>query len=78
MDPLDRTPPRFSTPCYCIVVADELGIVYARAFAGMKLTPADGRTTIVGPVIDQAQLHGILRRIYSLNLVLLSVNPIEE
>jgi hypothetical protein len=43
----------------------------------MKLTPADGRTTIVGPIIDQAQLHGILGRICSLNLVLLSVNVIE-
>jgi hypothetical protein len=79
MHPLDRTPPSgASAPRYCIVVEEELGIAYARTFAGMKLTPADGRTTIVGPIVDQAQLHGILGRICSLNLVLLSVNVMEE
>ena len=39
----------------------------------MSVTPVDHETTIVGPIADQAQLLAILRRIGSLNLVLLSV-----
>jgi len=40
---------------------------------------ADGLpvTTLTGPVIDQAALHGILRRINDLNLPLLSVEQID-
>jgi hypothetical protein len=79
MPSLDRSPPTDpGAPRYCVVVKDELGVAYARTFPGMKITPADGKTTIVGPIVDQAQLHGVLRRISSLNLVLLSVNVIEE
>ena len=44
----------------------------------MKLTPADGMTTIVGPIVDQAQLQGILGRILALDLVLLGVDVVEE
>ena len=65
-------------PCYRIVVKDELGSAYDAAFEGMRLEPADGETAIVGPVVDQAQLQGILVRITSLNLVLVSVNVVED
>jgi hypothetical protein len=78
MHPFDRTPPPGAdAPRYRIVVKDELGVAYARTFPGMKLTPADGQTSIVGPIVDQAQLHGILGRIGALGLVLLSVNVFE-
>lgn len=65
-------------PCYRIVVKGELGSSYDVAFEGMRLEPSNGETAIVGPVADQAQLQGILVRITSLNLVLLSVNVIES
>ena len=35
---------------------------------------ADGTTVLVGPVVDQAALHGVLARIRDLALPLLSVN----
>jgi hypothetical protein len=57
MHPFDRKPPPDAdVPRYCIVVEDELGLAYARTFPGMKLTPACGQTSIVGPIVDQAQL----------------------
>jgi hypothetical protein len=62
---------------YRIVVKDELGSYYDAAFEGMRLEPANGETAIVGLVADQAQLQGILVRITSLNLVLLSVSVVD-
>jgi hypothetical protein len=34
----------------------------------------DGTTLLVGPVVDQAALHGVIARIRDLGLPLLSVN----
>jgi hypothetical protein len=63
---------------YRIVVKDELGASYDAAFEGMRLEPGNGETAIVGPVADQAQLYGVLLRISSLNLVLLSLGVVEH
>lgn len=60
--------------CYRIVVKDELGDAYARAFEGLTIETGDGKTVMIGNISDQAQLQGILGRISSLNLVLLSIN----
>ena len=40
-------------------------------------TDADGRTVIVGPVVDQAQMLGILDMFDGLNVEVVSVNPLE-
>lgn len=45
----------------------------AVAFEGMAVVHAPRRTTLVGQVADQAQLHGILGRIRDLGLELESV-----
>ena len=34
---------------------------------------ANGETTVTGPVIDQAALHGLLKRVRDLGLPLLSI-----
>ena len=47
-------------------------------FDGMTLTPAgDGTTSISGPVVDQAALHGLLRRLRDVGLPLISVTQLE-
>jgi hypothetical protein len=47
-------------------------------FDGLTLTlEADGNTLLCGPVVDQAALHGILKRIRDLGAPLLSVNSID-
>lgn len=58
---------------YRIVVAGQLGPRYAGAFEGMTVEPGDENTAIVGQISDQAHLHGLLERIASLGLRLLSV-----
>jgi hypothetical protein len=48
-------------------------------FDGLKVANSQGSKTILaGPVVDQAQLHGILARIRDLNLILISVIRIES
>lgn len=58
-----------------IVVRGELSPRYVPAFEGLTLATGDGQTAIVGPVTDQAHLHGPLNRIGDLGLELISVNP---
>ena len=59
---------------YRIVVRGELSQRYLPAFEGMTLVSGDGNTAITGPVVDQAQPHGLLDRVGDLGLELISVN----
>jgi hypothetical protein len=63
---------------YRIVVRGELSQRYTPAFEGMTLATGDGHTAIIGPVTDQAHLHGLLNRVSDLGLELLSVNVMLE
>ena len=58
---------------YRIVVRGELSERYAAAFEGMEMEAESGRTILTGEIIDEPHLHGILDRIGSLGLRLLSV-----
>ena len=44
----------------------------------MTLVTGNGETDITGPVVDQAQLHGLLDRIRDLGLELVSVSATVE
>jgi hypothetical protein len=47
-------------------------------FGGMGITLEDnGETLLAGPVIDQAALHGLLRKVRDLGLPLVSVIHVE-
>ena len=44
-------------------------------FDGLTITlEEDGNTLLTGPVIDQAALHGVLKKVRDLGMPLLSVN----
>ena len=58
---------------YRIVVRGELSERYAMAFEGMEMEAKSGRTILTGEITDEPHLHGILDRIGSLGLRLLSV-----
>ncbi len=46
-------------------------------FAGLSVTAGtDGTTTLRGPVVDQAALHGLLQTLRDLGLPLISVAPV--
>ena len=63
---------------YRIVVRSELSDRYAVAFEGMEMETKNGHTILTGEIIDQPHLHGILARISSLGLELLSVESLPE
>jgi hypothetical protein len=47
-------------------------------FEGMKITlEEDGNTLISGPVVDQAVLYALLKKVHQIGLQLISINEIE-
>lgn len=63
---------------YAILVKDQLTPSLLRLFDGFTVTQtASGETLLTGPVVDQSALHGLLAKIRDLNLILISVNPVE-
>jgi hypothetical protein len=65
-------------PCYRMEVEGEIGPEWADWFGADALLAADGRTSIELRVVDQAQLHGVLRRVHGLHLQVVSLTRIEE
>jgi cardiolipin synthase A/B len=63
---------------YRFTVDGELSDIVRPAFTGMTLTQDAGKTVLVGPIRDQAELQGFLRRVSDLGLTLLSATPVEE
>jgi hypothetical protein len=63
---------------YRIEVGGELSERYAEAFEGMEMETKSGRTVLIGEVIDDPHLHGILDRISALGLKLVSVQDMSE
>jgi hypothetical protein len=63
---------------YQIRLKGQLGAQWAEWFEGLTITLADsGDTLLTGPVVDQAALHGLLRKVRDLGMPLLSVNSLD-
>lgn len=64
---------------YQIRVAGHVNPQWRGWFGGMFITLlAEGDTLLTGPVLDQAALYGLLRKVRNLGMPLLSVNRVEE
>jgi hypothetical protein len=64
---------------YQIRVNGHLGPQWMDWFDGLTITREEnGDTLLTGPVIDQAALHGILKKVRDLGMPLLSVNSVDS
>jgi hypothetical protein len=63
---------------YQIRLKGHLSQQWTEWFAGLTITlEEDGNTLLTGPVVDQAALHGLLKKVRDLGMPLLSVNSVE-
>ncbi len=64
--------------CYEIRLEGHLNDRWSDWFEGLTITLEDnGDTLLTGLAIDQAALHGLLRKVRDLGLPLVSVTPVE-
>lgn len=65
------------SPVYQIRIQGHLDETWINWFFPLILVnDANGEATLTGEVRDQAELHGLLERVFDLNLTLLAVNRI--
>jgi hypothetical protein len=74
-----RNPKKTSQPMiYQIRIKGHLGDQWTDWFEGMTITLQEsGETLLTGPVVDQAALHGLLKKVRDLGMPLLSVTCVE-
>jgi hypothetical protein len=78
---VNKPQPQPGTPhpaIYRIRIQGQLDKQWADWFDDMKITlEEDGNTLLTGQVIDQAALHGLLKKIRDLGLTLISICPVK-
>ena len=63
---------------YEIRVKGHLGCQWTEWFGGLTITLEDnGDTLLTGQVVDQAAMHGLLKKVRDLGMPLISVNRVE-
>ena len=75
---LEPKPTPSPTVVYQIRLKGHLGRGWTDWFDGLTITlEENGDTLLNGPVIDQAALHGLLKKVRDLGMPLVSVSPVE-
>jgi len=70
--------PTSKAPNYEIRLHGHLDVRWTKWFDGLTITlENNGDTLLTGPVIDQAALHGLLKKVRDLGMPLVSVSPVE-
>jgi len=63
---------------YQIRIKGHLGHQWTDWFKGLTITlEENGETLLTGPVVDDAALHGLLKKVRDLGMPLLAVNRVE-
>jgi len=70
---VEKKQPLGEQAIYKVVLKEDLDPKWSEWFEGLTVGREEGRTTLVGPIKDQAALHGLFHKIRDLNLTLLAV-----
>lgn len=62
---------------YQIRIKGHLGPQWTDWFEGLTVTPEDNGDTLVSDPVDQAALHGLLKKVRDLGLLLISIVRVE-
>ena len=74
---LNLQPDPLPPTVYQIRIKGHLDSQWTDWFEGLTITQEEGGDTLLtGPVVDQAALHGLLKKVRDLGMTLLSVNRI--
>ena len=72
------TEDQYEPRLYEIRIKGHLDDRWSDWFGGLTITlEEDGNTLLTGPVVDQAALHGLLKKVRDLGMPLVSVRPLE-
>jgi hypothetical protein len=75
---IDQQTNRSNPMVYQIKIKGHLSCEWTDWFGGLTITLEDnGDTLLTGPVIDQAALHSLLRKVRDLGIPLLSIIHVE-
>jgi|SRR5215211_565828 len=75
---LEPKPDPTQPTIYQIRVKSHLGSAWTDWFDGLCITlEENGDTLLTGPLIDQAALHGLLKKVRDLGIPLVSINPVQ-
>ncbi len=77
-DDPNTTPDPDQPMVYQIRLKGHLGTQWTDWFGGMTITlQANGETLLTGPVVDQAALHGLLKKVRDLGMPLISASRVK-
>ena len=76
---LDKEPDPSQPMVYQIRIKGHLGVQWTDWFGSLSITLEDnGDTLLTGPVVDQAALHGLLKKVRDLGISLVSINRVKS
>lgn len=77
-NPLETQPDSLEPLIYQIRVRGHLDSQWTDWFEGLSITlEENGDTLLSGPVVDQAALHGLLKKVRDMGMSLVSVNQVQ-
>ncbi len=73
------TEDQYEPGLYEIRIKGHLDDRWSDRFGGLAITlEENGDTLLTGPVVDQAALHGLLKKVRDLGMPLVSVSPVDH